>query len=160
MAGRKFKYQTVRIIYKTRSGNTEIMNEQNKFQGLKSLHENLHSKRGFTSLNFMINSSCTERNKRIITTTGTKRESEENLASRSNPVEGTNNLLKAVKSVYVDNNVKLTEPKIFVGNISYKLSTDQLKKFFSNFGRVIYAQIVKDRVKKRSKGYVELVWRG
>ncbi|XP_028400363.1 F-box/LRR-repeat protein 7-like isoform X2 [Dendronephthya gigantea] len=52
-----------------------------------------------------------------------------------------------------NNDVYLTEPKIFVGNISYKLSTLQLKEFFSSFGRVIFAQIVKDKVKKRSKGY-------
>ena len=69
-----------------------------------------------------------------------------------NDIDSKNNLLNAVKSVYVDSNVNLKQPKIFVGNISYKLSTHQLKEFFTSFGKVIYAQIVKDRVKKRSKG--------
>ena len=131
----------------------ENMNEKNKFKGLKSLHENLHLQRGFTNIKFVTNSCYAERNKRITTTTGLKNQMRiNNVESGCSPVGETNNLLNAVKSVYVDNNVKLTEPKIFVGNISYKLSTDELKRFFSIFGRVIYAQIVKDRMKKKSKG--------
>ena len=129
------------------------MDNQNKFQGLKNLHQNLHSRKGLTNL-YSISKACSQDLKQTVCE-GDNFPASNQLTERldSKPVEGMNNLLKAVKSVYVDSNVQLTQPKIFVGNISYKLSTSQFKEFFSSFGKVIYAQIVKDRVKKRSKGY-------
>lgn len=42
--------------------------------------------------------------------------------------------------------------KVFVGNISYKVKSRELKEFFSYFGKVVHAQIIQDRVKKRSRG--------
>ena len=137
------------------------MDKQNRFQGLKILHQNLHSRKGFTNINSVNkllkqaghvgNVQPASNDDQTNEVVKTQRPSEE-IESESDLVDGKNNLLKAVKSVYVDNNVKLTQPKIFVGNISYKLSTAQLKEFFSSFGRVIYAQIVKDRLRNRSKG--------
>lgn len=140
------------------------MDHTNKFQRLKDLHQNLHSRGGLSNITSMNNSSCMD-SKHIVPvgnelvgcakeqfdTSLIKCASEEGKI-KSGIVRGSNGLLKAVKNVYVDNDVQLTEPKIFVGNISYKLSTLQLKEFFSSFGRVIFAQIVKDRVKRRSKG--------
>ena len=128
------------------------MDKQNRFQGLKILHQNLHSRKGFTNINGHVgNVQPASNDDQTNEVVKTQRPSE-GTESESDLVDGKNNLLKAVKSVYVDNNVKLTQPKIFVGNISYKLSTAQLKEFFSSFGRVIYAQIVKDRLRNRSKG--------
>jgi RNA recognition motif-containing protein len=133
--------------------NAEIMENQNKFQGLKNLHQNLHSRKGLTNINSADNAFCIDSKQTVYAGNNFPVDVQETEGKERNPVKETNNLLKAVKSVYVDNNVELSQPKIFVGNISYKLSTSQLKEFFSGFGRVIYAQIVKDRVKKRSKGY-------
>lgn len=42
--------------------------------------------------------------------------------------------------------------KIFVGNISYRIKSRKLTKFFSKFGPVEYCYIVKDHIKKWSKG--------
>ena len=42
--------------------------------------------------------------------------------------------------------------KVFVGNVSYRVKSKELKVFFSRFGKVIYAQIITDRIKKRSRG--------
>ena len=42
--------------------------------------------------------------------------------------------------------------KVFVGNVSYRVKSRDLKEFFSCFGKVIYAQIITDRIKKRSRG--------
>lgn len=42
--------------------------------------------------------------------------------------------------------------KVFVGNVSYRVKSKELKEFFSRFGEVIYAQIITDRIKKRSRG--------
>ena len=42
--------------------------------------------------------------------------------------------------------------KVFVGNVSYRVKSRELKEFFSCFGKVIYAQIIADRIKKRSRG--------
>lgn len=43
--------------------------------------------------------------------------------------------------------------KLFVGNVSYRVKSKELKDFFSRFGKVIYAQIITDRIKKRSRGF-------
>lgn len=42
--------------------------------------------------------------------------------------------------------------KVFVGNVSYRVKPRELKEFFSCFGKVIYAQIITDQRKKRSRG--------
>ena len=42
--------------------------------------------------------------------------------------------------------------KVFVGNVSYRVKSRELKEFFSAFGKVIYAEIITDRKTKRSRG--------
>ena len=42
--------------------------------------------------------------------------------------------------------------KVFVGNVSYRVKSRELKEFFTSFGKVICAQIITDRMKKRSRG--------
>jgi hypothetical protein len=42
--------------------------------------------------------------------------------------------------------------KVFVGNIGFKVKSREFREFFSSFGRVLQAQIVQDRIKKRSRG--------
>ncbi|KAJ8312714.1 hypothetical protein KUTeg_010087 [Tegillarca granosa] len=42
--------------------------------------------------------------------------------------------------------------KVFVGNISYRVSQKRLETFFSKFGEVEYCYVVKDHIKKWSKG--------
>lgn len=42
--------------------------------------------------------------------------------------------------------------KIFVGNISYRVTQKRLTKFFSKFGKVDYCYMVKDHILKRPKG--------
>lgn len=43
--------------------------------------------------------------------------------------------------------------KIFVGNLSWKTTEDQLKAHFETFGKVVSAKIVTDRDTKKSKGF-------
>ena len=43
--------------------------------------------------------------------------------------------------------------KIFVGNLSWKTSEDQLKEHFEVYGQVLSAKIVTDKTTGRSKGF-------
>jgi RNA-binding protein 39 len=48
---------------------------------------------------------------------------------------------------------------VFVQQLAARLRTRDLKEFFEKAGAVAEAQIVKDRVSNRSKGYVDLLAR-
>lgn len=43
--------------------------------------------------------------------------------------------------------------KLYVGNLAYKLTNDELKDLFAPYGEVLSAQIICDRDTKRSKGF-------
>lgn len=43
--------------------------------------------------------------------------------------------------------------KLFVGNLSWNTTDDSLKAFFSQAGNVVSAQVIKDRISGRSRGY-------
>jgi RNA recognition motif-containing protein len=43
--------------------------------------------------------------------------------------------------------------KIFVGNLSFKISDDELKKLFSPYGEISEAVVIRDRMSGRSKGF-------
>lgn len=43
--------------------------------------------------------------------------------------------------------------KIYVGNLSYETTEEELKQAFEQFGRVESAEIVKDRYNGQSKGF-------
>lgn len=42
---------------------------------------------------------------------------------------------------------------IYVGNLSYKVSDEELEEVFEEFGEVISAKVIKDRETGRSKGF-------
>lgn len=43
--------------------------------------------------------------------------------------------------------------RIYIGNLNYRLRTEELKNSFLPFGEVIGAKIVRDQETKRSKGF-------
>jgi RNA recognition motif-containing protein len=43
--------------------------------------------------------------------------------------------------------------KIYAGNLSYEVSSDDLKEAFSQFGEVSSADVIKDKFSGRSKGF-------
>src|SRR3989344_3701259 len=43
--------------------------------------------------------------------------------------------------------------KIFVGNLSYTVSSDDLKELFSPFGSISEATVISDKFTRRSKGF-------
>ncbi|MDP2175796.1 MAG: RNA-binding protein [Bacteroidota bacterium] len=43
--------------------------------------------------------------------------------------------------------------RIYIGNLNYRLRTEELKNAFLPFGEVIGAKIVRDQETKRSKGF-------
>lgn len=49
--------------------------------------------------------------------------------------------------------------RIYIGNLNYRLRTEELKNVFLPFGEVVGAKIVRDQETKRSKGFgfVEMV---
>jgi len=61
-------------------------------------------------------------------------------------------LLKKAEEFCRKTRVVANKCKVFVGNVSYRVKSRELKDFFSRFGKVIYAQIITDRIKKRSRG--------
>jgi len=47
----------------------------------------------------------------------------------------------------------MQEFKLYVGNLSYSSTEEQLKELFSQYGEVKDAVIIKDRMSGRSKGF-------
>lgn len=43
--------------------------------------------------------------------------------------------------------------KLYVGNLSYRLTDSELEQTFSQFGEVLSAKIIMDRESNRSKGF-------
>ena len=43
--------------------------------------------------------------------------------------------------------------KLFVGNLPYEVTSEELGQFFSQFGSILEAVVITDRVSGRSKGY-------
>ncbi len=43
--------------------------------------------------------------------------------------------------------------KIYVGNLSWNITEEQLNEMFSEFGKVVSVTIIKDNYTKRSKGF-------
>ena len=43
--------------------------------------------------------------------------------------------------------------KLYCGNLSYKLRSEQLEQLFSSYGTVVSAQVIEDRETGRSKGF-------
>ena len=43
--------------------------------------------------------------------------------------------------------------KLFVGNLDYTVTSEELKKIFSEFGNVIDAVVITDRETRRSRGF-------
>ena len=43
--------------------------------------------------------------------------------------------------------------KLFIGNLSYQVTSDQLRDFFAAIGTVVSAEVIIDRQSNRSKGF-------
>ena len=48
---------------------------------------------------------------------------------------------------------QLVAKKLFVGNLSYSVTSDQLREMFAGFGQVDSATVITDRDSGRSKGF-------
>ena len=115
-------------------------------QKLKALHQKRD--KGFVAIAVIANTNAS-----VNATNGSlcdpeiplKPESDTNCA---NP--GT--LLQKAEEFCRKTRVVANKCKVFVGNVSYRVKSRELKEFFSCFGKVIYAQIITDRSKKRSRG--------
>lgn len=42
---------------------------------------------------------------------------------------------------------------IYVGNLNYRMSEDSLRRLFEQYGEVVSAKIIKDRMTGRSRGF-------
>ncbi|MBU3935422.1 RNA-binding protein, partial [Patescibacteria group bacterium] len=42
--------------------------------------------------------------------------------------------------------------KLFVGNLAYTITSDQLSQIFAAYGKVVSANVIVDRFSNRSKG--------
>ena len=126
------------------------MENTSQFEILKQLHEILHAKKGLLNLS---NGCSSNSNAKFVNFHGASQQAEKSILTRtsaspelkatdlpSGPLEEkeadttSNSLFSAVKDFFEDNNAKLIPHKIFVGNISYTLTTPQLKTFFLSFG--------------------------
>lgn len=45
------------------------------------------------------------------------------------------------------------EKRLYVGNLAYSVTDDELMEMFSQFGTVVSAQVIVDRDTRRSKGF-------
>jgi RNA recognition motif-containing protein len=57
------------------------------------------------------------------------------------------------QGMMTDASYELNPAKLFVGNISWSASEEDLKAAFSEAGTVVYVRIIKDKQTGRSKGY-------
>ncbi len=71
------------------------------------------------------------------------------------PRSGTGGLIEKAAEFCKENEVDGFGCKIFVGNISYRVKDLELREFFNLFGKVIRANVCKDKKTKRSRGYVD-----
>ena len=43
--------------------------------------------------------------------------------------------------------------KLYIGNLSFDTTDEELEEAFSEFGEIVYAIVIKDRVSGRSRGF-------
>lgn len=48
---------------------------------------------------------------------------------------------------------QVQENKIYVGNLPYSVNSDQLNQVFSEYGEVVDAVVIVDKMRNRSKGF-------
>ena len=71
---------------------------------------------------------------------------------RINPFSSDKNL-KNTKKANKKNNINIYERKLFVGGLHPSLTTDSLKNYFSEFGKIEKVIIMKDKLTGRSRGF-------
>jgi RNA recognition motif-containing protein len=47
----------------------------------------------------------------------------------------------------------MNDKKLYVGNLPYSITSEQLESLFSEFGEVVSAVVISDKFTKRSKGF-------
>lgn len=115
-------------------------------QKLKALHQKCD--KGFVAISAVANAS-----KIIIETNGLQPEPEIPIIPQTDAnCENSGTLLQKAEEFCRKTRVVANKCKVFVGNVSYRVKSRELKEFFSCFGKVIYAQIITDHIKKRSRG--------
>lgn len=113
-------------------------------QKLKALHQKRD--KGFVAIAVVANASEIETN-------GLPSEPEIPIISQTDSnCANSGTLLQKAEEFCRKTRVVANKCKVFVGNVSYRVKSRELKEFFSCFGKVIYAQIITDRIKKRSRG--------
>jgi len=60
-------------------------------------------------------------------------------------------VISKVKESFKDS--KKMAKKLFVGNLSYNMTDEQLNEIFAPFGKIVSANIVFDKFSHRSKGF-------
>lgn len=63
-------------------------------------------------------------------------------------------LVGQVKKTVGRNKVIANKCKVFVGNVGFKVRRRAFREFFSYFGKVLHAEIIEDKAKRRSRGWV------
>ena len=63
------------------------------------------------------------------------------------------NTIRAKRLGFVWENVKLLSKKIYVGNLSFDVTEEQVKELFSKFGKVDSIAMITDRDSGRFRGY-------
>ena len=71
---------------------------------------------------------------------------------RINPFSSDKNL-KNSKNINKKNNINIYERKMFVGGLHPSLTSDSLKNYFSEFGKIEKVIIMKDKLTGRSRGF-------
>ena len=49
--------------------------------------------------------------------------------------------------------MEVSESKVYVGNLSFNIGQEELKKLFSQFGEITEATVISDKFSGRSKGF-------
>ncbi|XP_067136370.1 putative RNA-binding protein EEED8.10 [Centruroides vittatus] len=73
---------------------------------------------------------------------------------KSDNSDSTATITQNKERCYVEEDVKKPlSRRVFVGNISYRVTRKQLKEYFSQFGKVTDCVIVQDHIRRRPRGY-------
>jgi RNA recognition motif-containing protein len=85
-----------------------------------------------------------------------KKPSKKNPRNRKTPQNSRNSRKKPIranKSQRTPEKTPVTSGRLYVGNLPYKTTDEELKELFNQAGEVISAEVVRHRRNNRSKGY-------
>ena len=82
-----------------------------------------------------------------------KKTSKKNQRNKKTPQNSRKKPIRSNKTQRTPEKIPITSGRLYVGNLPYKTTDEELKELFNQAGEVISAEVVRHRRNNRSKGY-------